>query len=84
MAIPAITNTMTTAPGRAVSSSTSSVLHVTRAGRDIRRGPGVASRPTCTTLRHDRHRVAVVARVSNVVSQRGHSMAVMEPASLRR
>ena len=84
MAMPAITNTMTNAPGRAVASCPSSVLHVTRAGRDIRRGSDVASRPTCTTLRHDRHRVAVVASVSKVVSQRGHSMAVMDPASLRR
>ena len=40
--------------------------------------------PTCTTLRHDRHRVAVVARVSKSSPQRGQSITVMEPASLHR
>jgi hypothetical protein len=43
---------------------------------------GLTERPMCTTVRHERHRVAVVARVSKVVSHRGHWMVVMGPASL--
>ena len=84
MAMPAIASTMTIVSLRDVSPSASSVLHDPRSGRDERSEAGGAPRETCTTLRHARHRVAVVAVVSKVASQRGHSMAVMDPALLRR
>ncbi len=81
-AMTAIASTMTIVSVRDVSPSASSVLHVPRASRGERGEPGGVPRETCTTLRHDRHRVAVVAWVSKVVSHRGQAIAVMDRVSL--
>jgi hypothetical protein len=83
-AMPAIASTMTIVSVRAVSPSASSVLHVPRASRGERGEPGGAPRETWTTLRHDRHRVAVVAWVSKVDAQRGQEIVVMHGVSLQR